>query len=312
MNETGQVFIDLRLKNILIKFTNEKKNDYIVKLKLTDDTGLTKQFQNLDKSQEDNEHIHTDAPEILNKEDFNEKSDLWSLGVIIYFLYFKEYPYEGKSSSEILAQIKKGQSKLKKSGNSDLDDLIRGLLKEKPENRIDWMQYFTHQFFNKKNDASKNYTDLYEIKAQIGHTDYATIFKAKDKESGELKAIKVFDFNSVKNYFLLEYGRGPTEEELKAYKDNFINEFELMKIIKGENNENNNIVKVYESYTNQNEFAVIMELCDDNLLHIWDKSKSFSSNEIGDVLSQLNNSFKIMNEKKLQYILYNYLYYLIY
>ena len=155
MVDAEQVFIDLRLENILIKFTNKKKNEYIVKLKLTDDMGLMKQFQNIEMKNEFIENMHVDSPEILNKEDYNNKSDLWSLGIIIYFLYFKEYPYKGNSSAEILSEIRKGQSNLKKSGNSDLDDLIRGLLKEEAENRINWNQYFTHQFFVKKKMAVK-------------------------------------------------------------------------------------------------------------------------------------------------------------
>ena len=197
MAETEQVFIDLRIENILIKFTNEKKNDYIVKLKLTDDMGLMKQLQNLEMQTEVAGNMLIDAPELLKKEDYNKKSDLWSLGVIIYFLYFNQYPYEGKSNSEILSEIKKGQSKLKKSGNKYLDDLIRGLLREEPENRIDWNQYFTHQFFVKKKDGSENFRDFYDIEKEIGNTNNAIIYKAKVKESGELRAIKVFDNKKV-------------------------------------------------------------------------------------------------------------------
>ena len=39
----------------------------------------------------------TMAPEVLNEEDYNYKCDLWSLGVIIYQLFFKEYPYKGET-----------------------------------------------------------------------------------------------------------------------------------------------------------------------------------------------------------------------
>ena len=53
------------------------------------------------------------APEILlgeisgkeiSEEELNlkyQKADLWSLGVIIYILYFGNFPYEGKNAKEI-------------------------------------------------------------------------------------------------------------------------------------------------------------------------------------------------------------------
>ena len=37
------------------------------------------------------------APEILNGENYTLKSDIWSLGIIIYFMLNKEYPYNGKT-----------------------------------------------------------------------------------------------------------------------------------------------------------------------------------------------------------------------
>ena len=39
----------------------------------------------------------TISPEILKGENINNKCDIWSLGIIIYFMLFKEYPYNGKN-----------------------------------------------------------------------------------------------------------------------------------------------------------------------------------------------------------------------
>ena len=42
--------------------------------------------------------FHTMAPEVLEGEKhYVHKCDLWSIGIIIYQLYFKEYPYKGKN-----------------------------------------------------------------------------------------------------------------------------------------------------------------------------------------------------------------------
>ena len=90
------------------------------------------------------------APEILKyKEENNEKNDLWSLGIIIYILYFKEYPYKGENKLKIIEQINKNKQNFKKTGNSDLDDLIIKLLNDDPQKRISWEDYFNHPFFLK-------------------------------------------------------------------------------------------------------------------------------------------------------------------
>ena len=65
-----------------------------------------------------------------------------------------------------------------------------------------------------------------------------------------MRAIKVFDINIVKKTIFRDCLIHPIEEEIKLYKDSFINEYKHMKIVEGENNENNNTVKVYECYEN--------------------------------------------------------------
>ena len=47
------------------------------------------------------------APELFFKNHMNEKSDLWSLGIILYILLFKRYPWAGKNSDEYFNNISK-------------------------------------------------------------------------------------------------------------------------------------------------------------------------------------------------------------
>ena len=296
-----QKFIDLRLENILIKFLDKEKTQYIVKLKLTDDIGLMKQFKNLVMSTNDSKNILADPPEILKGEDYNPKSDLWSLGIIIYILYFHEYPFKGSSIRELLENIKQGENKLNTTGNSDLDNLIIGLLKENVKERMNWNQYFNHPLFVKKKYGSEDFREFYEIDEEpIGNTEYATVYKGRVKKTGELRAIKVFDKVKIRNYIKRKFLKIADENDIKPFKDGFNKEIEHMLMVEGEKNENNNTVKFYEFYQNEDEFAVIMELCDDNLLNVFaSKKEPYSPDEIGEILSQLNNSFKIMNNNKL-------------
>ena len=91
------------------------------------------------------------APEILNVEEYDNKSDLWSLVIIIYQLFFKYSPYDAQTQIGLLKKIKSlGKAKLKKTMVYLLDDLIGKLLEDDPNKRLSWKEYFEHPFL--KND----------------------------------------------------------------------------------------------------------------------------------------------------------------
>ena len=132
---------DLKLDNILIKYTDNTKTKFIVKLT---DYGLSKQLVSLSKFC--NSHAGTPvtmAPEILNDEEYNYKCDLWSLGVIIYQMFFKQYPYNSSTETGLLKQINNYEQKLlKKTKDAKLDYLISKLLIKEPKMRMTWDEYF--------------------------------------------------------------------------------------------------------------------------------------------------------------------------
>ena len=88
------------------------------------------------------------APEILEGEPYGLKCDLWSLGLILYILYFRKHPFLLTITAEALKNLFKTdfQKDLKKSKNEDFDKLIRKLLVKDPKERISWEEYFNHSF----------------------------------------------------------------------------------------------------------------------------------------------------------------------
>ena len=136
---------DLKLENILIKYNEDKS--YIEKLT---DYGCSKKVS-LTYFYTKLGTIDYSAPEILKGEKYNYKCDLWSIGVIIYKLFFIKHPFSGSNESALIQKIEKfGNRFLPSTGNEELDNLIRQLLEKDPTRRLDWDEYFNHPFFKKK------------------------------------------------------------------------------------------------------------------------------------------------------------------
>jgi serine/threonine protein kinase len=132
MTKNKIIHKDLNLENILAQYETEEKLRYIVKLKLTDNSCIFKNLSNITKSQLLSSKLCFVAPEILKKENYDEKSDLWSLGAIIYMLAFKQHPFNGDNVLLILNH-KFEHSLQKQTGNEYLDDLIKKLLFKDPK-----------------------------------------------------------------------------------------------------------------------------------------------------------------------------------
>ena len=104
MQKNKIIHRDLKLGNILIKFTDKKKKKFIPKLS---DYGFSKELNNNNYTATHLGTPATMAPEVLMNKPYNEKSDLWSIGAMMYQLHFKDIPYPGFSEQQILGKIQR-------------------------------------------------------------------------------------------------------------------------------------------------------------------------------------------------------------
>ena len=280
---------DLKLDNILVKYINPSKNSYT--LKLTDYGVSNKNILDIStKFGAKNAICKNLPPEMLRSEDsYDQECDLWSLGILIHLLLTRRYPYEGNNNNEILHSIyKNGMRSIQKTGNLELDHLLRRLLTKNSKDRLTWDEYFNHPFF-----TGGDYWKYYSKEKQLGKGKYYTVWKCKNINKNEDRAIKIIDFKIIRSAFARQYLRNPNEQDMKIYINYLITETENMDLIGGENESNKNTVKFYEYFITKNEFAIVMELCDTDLKKL-SSEKNMTFNEIYGILTQLNNTFKIM------------------
>ena len=289
MNENNIVHRDIKLHNILVKYLNKEKTKFKV---LLSDYGVSNQLSSMTKKYKT--HAGSQiimAPEILSLQKYDNKCDLWSLGVIIYQLYTKKPPYIGKSENAILQRIDQlGQSVLKVIDDAKLKDLLSKILVKNPEQRISWKEYFEHEFFTSLNIKIEQYEDI-EIIETIRDNIYTCVEKAKYKDN--FVAVKKIKKEQLKEDIKLDKCiEEVTEEDFKEEIDKFNRELLIMKQCYCDNS-----VEIYGHFDTEEYFIIVMELCDDTLFHELAKTKKgFNSKEIREILLQLNNVFRIMNE----------------
>lgn len=93
------------------------------------------------------------APEIIREQPYDERVDIWSLGVIIYALTVGCLPFEDENISNLLEKILYEPPVIPDLVSHGLRDLIMRMLAKNPEERISLQDIKNHKWMNTREDG---------------------------------------------------------------------------------------------------------------------------------------------------------------
>ena len=147
LHKFGIVHRDLKPDNIMI---TQKDKDSEIDVKIMD-FGLSKIVSSEEKLSEGFGTLYYAAPEIIQNNPYNKEIDVWSLGVILFYMFTGCYPFMGKDEEEIEEKIINEPVEFKdgewKRISENVQDLIRKCLEKDPEERIAIDDFINHSWF---------------------------------------------------------------------------------------------------------------------------------------------------------------------
>lgn len=130
---------DLKPHNILIN-----KQSKIIKIC---DFGFAKEFKDTLMSDTVCGSPLYMAPELLQNQKYNIKSDIWSIGIIMYEIVMKDHPFKANNISDLIHKINNNKPILNGSKFSyECKELINKLLIVDYNKRLDWHELFTNKW----------------------------------------------------------------------------------------------------------------------------------------------------------------------
>ena len=218
LNDKNIVHRDIKTENILIHYLNKEDlqshNLLNAKIKLID-FGFAKHLeknelassligtplfmdpliiQAIIKNENESTKMINDSEK--NKIFYDEKVDIWSLGILTYHLIFGELPFGGKKYSDLLNSIANRKFNLLKFKNlfisKECIEFLDCMLSLEHKSRLSANELINHKWFlNKKNEVFMELKNLNEVKNKNKFINYWKIKR-------NLNLNDVYDLNDIK------------------------------------------------------------------------------------------------------------------
>ena len=129
------------------------------------------------------------SPEVWNDDPYSYKSDLWSIGCVIYELCALRPPFQGKDLDELYENVCKGDpERINKMYSDDLWKMILMLLQVDVNKRVDCNQFLNHDLIKRKIEEIKKDPNIY----------IESFIYDKNKDRFDEYLLKTIKFNDIK------------------------------------------------------------------------------------------------------------------
>ena len=202
------------------------------------------------------------SPEVWRDEPYSYKSDLWSIGCVIYELCALRPPFKGKNLDELYINVCKGKiERISHIYSEDLWKMILMLLQVDVKRRVDCKEFLDSKLIMKKikemKENNSEYKDLEINKNSFNGTLLKTIkFKDFKDIKSQLPTKKNYDIdissninpnlykdniNKKPNFYHNFFNRNMND--INIHKKNYFNDNLIENLTSNTNNINNNIIK---------------------------------------------------------------------
>ena len=184
---------DLNLSNILINYDdeNDRENNNILKGKIKIiDFGFARFLKKGELAKSILGSPFYMSPILLNKinklegyedTEYDEKEDIWSLGIICYELLVGKSPFDSNSMKELLGKVNKGIYNIPTTLSKEAISFLNCMIKSNPQKRLNIENLYNHPFLNKNvNEFNKIDIDEFKKKTIINNSNF--LFSTKINE----------------------------------------------------------------------------------------------------------------------------------
>lgn len=256
LHEIKAMHRDFKLANVLI-------NEGILKIA---DLGFSKQADLARTALGTGVYM---APEIMKYEKYNNKVDIWSLGISLYEMLFGVgvFPFYGADDRALLKNVQENKINFNAGGKKispQTESLIKQMLIVDPAKRIDWIEIYNHNLLNIQ-PAQGN-----ELLKSVG-----IYMKSGDMEKQHQQVV----FQNNKDFYKvgknLEYDNEELMKRLEYHGENDKKEKSLQKEKKNDKNlkEMKKENSIEEEKTSEKERSVEKKLLKENLEKLLLKKK---------------------------------------
>ena len=235
---------DLKLDNIMVNFDSEQDKQNLnmmkAKIKIIDFDFATKlsaekkglaftaigTFQNMDPI-----ILNTYAKRKNIDLGYDQKVDIWSIGIVCYELLIGKAPFDSKSLVELINKVENGDFAVPKSVSKEVISFINSMLKYDSKLRLSAEELSQHPFLTKN---VSQFTRMDTIRAtktseSLKKNTIWSIFKDDEKYlsiKGDMSPIPEDDFNDNNiNNIKLKKGQVANYSDSTSYTDNQLSHY---------------------------------------------------------------------------------------